>query len=376
MNKHSKLSPSSAHRWLECTASVDAIVQADLPETTSDAAEEGHRAHELAEICLTQNIAPLLYEGDREYDDEMRGHIEEYVNYIKKFHFFLKGYEIKLPLFYSLEDTGTADVIGLCAKELHIIDLKYGQGVFVEIKDNPQLIIYAISALRMYSTFTEIENVVIHVFQPRMANIACCSYSLEELKVHENNIFKQAAITLTPTAQFKPSEHTCHFCAFKPQCGALEKHLTEVLSPYFTNLEESKLITDEKMRRVLDNKKLIIGWIKEIETHVLTILQTGGSFKGYKVVKGKGSKSWGSIENLLALLQNEAYEQKILSPAKFKKFVNKHKGKVNLERVKTVERDIIRQEGKEILVPMSHEKEAIEFVGFKKFKEYEAEKQP
>jgi len=377
MTGHSKLSPSSAYRWLKCTASVNAIAQADPPETTSDAAEEGTRAHQLAALCLNLEKSPLTCEG--EYDDVMRMHIVEYISYIKHLDFALYNTELELPLFYALNDMGTADVIGYCKNELHIIDLKYGQGVFVEVKDNPQLIIYAISALKKFADLVKINKVIVHIFQPRIqpvANIASWEYTLDELKGHEIRITEQAAKTSAINAEFSPSEVTCGWCPLKPTCKALDTHLTKIIGKEFASLDALKDIEAERMRFILDNKKLIISWLKGIEEHVLTTIQTGGSFNGYKVVKGKGSQSWRSIENLLALLQNEAYEKKILSPAKFKKFVNKHKDKMNLEQVKTIERDIIRQEGKETLVHMSHKKEAIEYLGFKKLKEYETEKKP
>ena len=47
---HAKLSPSSAHRWLRCPASIEAC--RDIKDTSSIHAEEGTAAHELAETVL------------------------------------------------------------------------------------------------------------------------------------------------------------------------------------------------------------------------------------------------------------------------------------------------------------------------------------
>ena len=47
---HSVLSPSGAHRWLVCTPS--ALLEQQFPDTTSEAAQEGTLAHELAELKL------------------------------------------------------------------------------------------------------------------------------------------------------------------------------------------------------------------------------------------------------------------------------------------------------------------------------------
>lgn len=367
MSTHSSLAPSSASRWLTCTASVAAIADAAISETTSEAATEGVIAHMLAEQCLSQNKDPLLYKGD--YDDEMRQHISDYINYVTSFNFTSISTEVRVPLFYSPNDFGTADVIALKGNELHIIDLKYGQGVFVEVKDNPQLLIYAIAALKMYEYMFKISKVVTSVFQPRMSNVSSWEYSLEELKTHEQNITKQAAITKSETAEFVPSETACHFCALKPQCKALDTYLTKTIGISFDALDELKTISDERMRSILDNKKLIVNWLNAIEKHVLTHLQTGGDFSGYKVIMGKGRRDWGSIKNLLALLQNEAYEKKLLSPAKFEKFVKKNIDKLDKEEVRIVERDIINKQGKEILAPASHKGAEITYVQFEKYED-------
>ena len=47
---HALLAPSSAHRWIECPGSV--VLSKDIPETTSEYAEEGTFAHAVAAHCL------------------------------------------------------------------------------------------------------------------------------------------------------------------------------------------------------------------------------------------------------------------------------------------------------------------------------------
>lgn len=47
---HALLSPSACHRWRACPASV--VLTKDLPDESSDFAEEGTRAHRLAELKL------------------------------------------------------------------------------------------------------------------------------------------------------------------------------------------------------------------------------------------------------------------------------------------------------------------------------------
>lgn len=62
MSKHALLSPSSAHRWCSCPGSV--ALTKDLPNVSSPYAEEGTRAHRLAELALAYwREAERLTEG-------------------------------------------------------------------------------------------------------------------------------------------------------------------------------------------------------------------------------------------------------------------------------------------------------------------------
>ena len=56
---HALLSASSAHRWINCTPAP--YLEAQHPDTSSDAAAEGTAAHELAEHKLRQHLLSLIH---------------------------------------------------------------------------------------------------------------------------------------------------------------------------------------------------------------------------------------------------------------------------------------------------------------------------
>lgn len=56
---------------------------------------------------------------------------------------------------YVPDGFGTGDCLIVADKLLHIIDFKYGQGVLVDAEENPQMMLYALGALRQFDHLYE-----------------------------------------------------------------------------------------------------------------------------------------------------------------------------------------------------------------------------
>ena len=165
---HALLSASGARRWLSCTPS--ALLEAQFPDTASEAAREGTLAHELAELKLRnyfftvdfgkQKFTRAVNKLKKEalWQDEMMDYTEEYLDYVKT---AALGFE-SLPYAavekrvdfgsYVPDGFGTADCILIGSGILKVIDFKYGKSPEgrVEAEGNPQMALYALGAYEAY----------------------------------------------------------------------------------------------------------------------------------------------------------------------------------------------------------------------------------
>ena len=81
MRKHSILSPSGSHRWLNCTPS--ARLEQEFNDTESEAAKEGTAAHALCEHKLKKALRMRSRRPASDYDsDEMEESSDAYVDFI------------------------------------------------------------------------------------------------------------------------------------------------------------------------------------------------------------------------------------------------------------------------------------------------------
>lgn len=189
-NRHAVLSASSSHRWLHCNPS--ARLELEFEDRETDAAAEGTAAHALAEHKLRKALKMRSTRPVSKYDsDEMEMYTDSYLEFV------LEAIEearqdcpdpkvlIEQRLDFSCyvpDGFGTGDCLIVADKLLHIIDLKYGQGVLVNAEENPQMMLYALGALRIFDCLYDIETVSMTIYQPRRENVSTWVISVAELR--------------------------------------------------------------------------------------------------------------------------------------------------------------------------------------------------
>lgn len=240
--KHSLCSASGAERWLNCPGSVGLSLQVP-EEPSSPAAQEGTRAHELAEKIMRrwEENGRKLDDGyisflRSEYEDTEHeisdGRVWSMVDYaltychacIDEVEAFDKDSEVAVRLEHRLTFNsdmnmhGTADFFATGVRGGRgygvICDLKYGKKK-VKTEGNAQLAYYS-CALKAMSK-KNLETVKVRVVQPRIGHwFSDVEYSAQELEQWKETLTLGAEKALLQIGWKEPTLQTGPWCWFCP----------------------------------------------------------------------------------------------------------------------------------------------------------------
>ena len=312
---HAILSASSSHRWIECPPS--AKLCAELPDTSSEYAQEGTDAHTLCEHRLkallgretTDPTENLTY-----YNEEMERCAVEYATYayeqVKKAKVACNDpiVLIEQKLDFSRwvpEGFGTGDCVIVADGTLSVIDFKYGKGVEVRAENNPQMMLYALGALELFDGIYDISAVNMIIFQPRRDNISEYAISKEELLRWANEI-------LTPTAQlaangdgdFKAGKH-CRFCKVRATCRKLAEY-NLALARY--DFEPPATLDNIEIAAILAKADELVSWVTDVKEYALRQALSGVSYDGFKVVEGRSNRKYTDENEVVEAVKSAGYD--------------------------------------------------------------------
>lgn len=379
---HALLSASGASRWLVCTPS--ALLEREFPDTTSEAAQEGTLAHELAELKL-RNYAYMPDFGKRKltaavkelkknkiWQDEMDGYTDVYLDYIKSAALKFKGHptvKIEERMYFreythaapddEIEGGGIADCILIGGGIIHVIDFKYGQSPDgrVEAEGNPQLALYALGAYERCKLLYPVNEIRLSIVQPRLQDgISEWSCSLTELLAFGEYVKERAALALKGEGDFKPGPKTCKWCRARARCRARS---TENVKLVFAIGQKPPLITNEEMGQYLLQGEDVAKWLKDLQDCALAECLAGNEVPGWKAVEGRGIRDWTDMDAAFAELEQHGiieeilWERKPLSLAQVEKVVGK---KDFNEYVGSM---VVKNPGKPTLAKESDSREAV-----------------
>ena len=215
-----KLSPSKAHRYLECPQSLEY----DLPFIETPATIRGNNLHTWAEKRLRVNNEQYFtdFADEHEFNDYERFLIDGYVKAVLEEKFSINAHRMIVEQkeninIYDNSINLIVDTLLLARNSASIIDLKTGN-VDVDVEDNEQLYFYGYMVVMKHKN---IKRVRLSIFQKgRMKTIEATRDEILNFFIDKQDVFE--AISKNEL-YYNPSDKACRFCAHKDKCLARAK---------------------------------------------------------------------------------------------------------------------------------------------------------
>lgn len=331
---HSPIGASSMYRWAECPGSV--ALSEGIVSESSAYAEEGTEAHELGATWLKGN--GKTPECD---DDEMLDNVRIYVDYV----FSLLDAKCKLYVEHGFDlsevypgayGTNDAAVYNPKTKTLHVIDLKYGAGIYVSAKNNPQLRYYALGALlELQKEGHEIQTVVMTIVQPRCTTIegAARSETIDAIDLMEfaADLVMYAARTAEKNAPLKAGDH-CRFCPAIIKCPEVQNVKQLVAKSEFAKTTPAEgSVPPDALAKALKAIPILEALVKRIDAYAYQEARAGRSVPGYKLVEKRANRKWINETEVSLFLgglkvgDDDIFEpKKVRTPAQMEKKLPSH----------------------------------------------------
>lgn len=362
-DQHAVLSASSSNRWLHCPPS--ARLEAAIPDEPSPYAEEGTRAHAVAEKRLKHYLdtGELYKRRLKDVDEEMWEATGRYVDTcIEKINAARKaspdakvGVEVRLDYSaWAPGGFGTGDCVIVSDDSIEVIDLKYGKGVPVSAVDNSQMRLYALGALDKYAMLYDFDKVRMTIVQPRIDNVSTDECTPIDLAKWGIEVKRIAAIADRGEGPLKAGTW-CRFCRARHTCRKLSEYELEGVKADFAASE----LTSAEIADIVARAKDIKRWLDDIEAYALDHALKGEEFPGMKLVSGRSTRHITNEKSAAAALQVAGYTdvwkpRQLLTITALEKLVGKKKLTDILGPL------IEKPQGKPTLVPESDKRPALE----------------
>lgn len=368
---HAKFMPSGADRWIHCPGSIRLSELCPAPGST-EYADEGTLAHAIGEIKILRASGQI---SEKDYGDRLSaclsakggqfwcGEMDEATDYYADFvmgqYALMVDADLMVEQRFSLDhwapgSFGTSDVVIIGGDTIEVIDFKYGKGVKVEAKENPQLRLYGLGAAMLFGDIYDLSTVRMTIVQPRLDHV-----STEELPLQA--LFNWAETVVKPAAQAALKDNAptacgdwCRWCPAKAVCRTRAEKQLELARYEFADPD---LLDNSEIGEILKKAEELQKWASDVREYAFQQALAGEKFDGWKLVEGRSVRKYADdlkvAETLQAAGYPEAmlYERKLYGITAMEKIVGKKK------LAETLGDLIIKPAGKPVLVPESDKRE-------------------
>jgi len=177
-----------------------------------------------------------------------------------------------------------------------IIDWKFGQGIFVPVVNNKQLLAYASCTLKHTDEHDHMYHM--HIVQPRKDNMGSWMQTKAQLSNWVNDELKPAVLqSRRADAECIPGEEQCRWCVgvrCRARAESVKRIASEIFAPYAKGEKMFKddFIEVEELTHLLDQANLAKAFIAELSQHMLSKCLTEEGLPGYKAVAGRSFRVW------------------------------------------------------------------------------------
>jgi len=333
---------------MSCPGSLRMIEQAP-PALPSPHAQEGTAAHALAELSLRRGLPPETWVGATlegvEITHSMAEHVRVFVDYCRDrmggdLRHWIEAQFNLAPLNPPGPMFGTADFVSYnpVDNSLEVVDLKFGQGVYVDAVGNPQLRYYALGALMLLPKGKRPDTIFLTIVQPRLGDPPIRSEVItrDELRAFAKELLDAARATQAPDAPLVAGDH-CRFCPAAAICPEYARAAQAVAQVEFDAVPLApedlppapETLPDDLFAEMLSKLDILENWIVAMRRAAHYKLTHGQKVEGMKLVAKRATRRWRDEDEARQWLRAEGYSDdeiqktKLLSPHQIEKLVGR-----------------------------------------------------